>query len=59
MSNKSKGERHVRVRGGRQNPPDLRKLSRALIQLAIAQAEADAQAEHRKAAAEEGKTRGA
>lgn len=37
--------RRVRVRGELRQPPDLRKLSRALIELAIAQAEADAQAE--------------
>ena len=32
-----------RVRSQRRTPPDLRKLSRALIALAQAQAEADAQ----------------
>lgn len=37
-------ERHISVRAVRRDPPDLRKLSRALIQLSIAQAEADAQA---------------
>lgn len=39
--------RHIRVRAVRRDPPDLKKLSRALIQLALeqAQAEADAQAE--------------
>ena len=46
MSNK-RGRRIV-VRGVRREPPDLRKLSRALIALALeqAQAEADAQAQH-------------
>ena len=39
-------QRHIRVRGQRRNPPDLRKLSRALIALAQAQAEADAEAQH-------------
>lgn len=41
-------ERHISVRAVRRNPPDLQKLSRALVQLAMAQAaaEADAQAEH-------------
>lgn len=46
MSNKNKGERRIRVRGVRRDPPDLKKLSRALIALAMAQAEADALAEH-------------
>lgn len=36
-------DRQISVRAVRRDPPDLRKLSRALIQLAIAQAEADAQ----------------
>jgi hypothetical protein len=53
--NTSKGggaDRHISVRAVRRNPPDLRKLSRALIQLAIAQAaaEAEAQAENPKPA---------
>jgi hypothetical protein len=39
-------ERRISVRAVRRDPPDLRKLSRALIALAAAQAEADAQAEH-------------
>lgn len=38
-------ERHVSVRGVRRDPPDLRKLARALAALAIAQVEADAQSE--------------
>lgn len=37
-------DRDISVRAVRRDPPDLRKLSRALIQLAVAQAEADAQA---------------
>lgn len=39
--------RRVRVRAVRRDPPDIKKLSRALIALALeqAQAEADAQAE--------------
>lgn len=39
--------RRTSVRAVRRDPPDLKKLSRALIQLALeqAQAEADAQAE--------------
>jgi hypothetical protein len=35
--------RDISVRAVRRDPPDLRKLSRALIQLAIAEAEAEAQ----------------
>jgi hypothetical protein len=38
-------ERHISVRAVRRDPPDLRKLSRALITLAMAQAAAEAQAE--------------
>jgi hypothetical protein len=37
-------QRNISVRAVRRDPPDLRKLSRALIQVAMAQAEADAQA---------------
>jgi hypothetical protein len=40
------GERHIRVRGVRRDATDLRKLARALIELAQAQTEAEAQAEH-------------
>lgn len=39
-------ERRISVRTVRRDPPDLRKLSRALIALAQADAEAQAQAEH-------------
>jgi hypothetical protein len=44
-----KGRRRIVVRALRRDPPDLKKLSRALIQLALeqAQAEADAQADHK------------
>ena len=38
-------ERHISVRAVRRDPPDLKKLSRALIQLAMAQAEAEAEAQ--------------
>jgi hypothetical protein len=38
-------ERHLSVRAIRRDPPDLRKLSRALIQLAMAEAAAEAEAE--------------
>lgn len=37
------GERRIRARGIRQDPPDLRRYARALIALAEAQAEKDAQ----------------
>ena len=40
------GERRLRIRSVRKNPPDLRRLSRALIELARAQAEAEAEATH-------------
>ena len=36
-------QRHISVRAIRRDPPDLRKLSRALIDLALAEAEAEAQ----------------
>lgn len=36
-------QRNISVRAVRRDPPDLRKLSRALIQLAMAEAEAEAQ----------------
>lgn len=38
-------ERHISVRAVRRNPPDLRKLSRALIELAMAEAAAEAEAQ--------------
>lgn len=56
MSNRKGEEREIRVRAVRRDPPDLRKLSRALIELALAQAqaEADAQAEHEGAETNKG-----
>ena len=39
-------ERRLSVRGVRRDPPDLKKLARALIELAQAQAEVEARAEH-------------
>lgn len=42
------GERHIRVRGVRRDATDLRRLAVALLDLAQAQAETDAQAEHKK-----------
>jgi len=55
------GERRIRVRAIRRDPPDIKKLSRALIALALtqAQAEADAQADHRAKKEEEGRPRAA
>ena len=49
QTNKRSGgrsERHISVRAVRRDPPDLKKLSQALIALAMAQAEAEAQQEH-------------
>ncbi len=37
------GDRRIRVRGAKKDPPDLRRIARALI--AFAQAEAEAEAE--------------
>jgi hypothetical protein len=45
MSRKYK--KRITVRVTRRDEPDIRKLSRALIDLVAAQAEADAQAAHR------------
>jgi hypothetical protein len=42
-------ERHISVRSVRRDPPDLRKLSRALLAIALAEAEAQAQTEKDKA----------
>ena len=39
------GERRIRVKGVRRQPPDLKKLARALVDLAQAQAEAEAQSQ--------------
>ncbi len=39
--NKRGKQRRLRIRAVRRNPPDLKKLSQALIELAQAQAEAD------------------
>lgn len=47
MTNKNKAmqQRRIRVRAVRRGSPDVRKLAAALIELARAQAEADAAAE--------------
>jgi len=49
---KPQAERHLRVRGVRRGTPDTKKLSRAFIALALARAEADAQAEGARRATE-------
>lgn len=41
----SRRDRHISVRAVRRETPDARKLGRALVELALAQAEADAQRE--------------
>ena len=41
-------ERRISVRAVRRDPPDLRKLSQALIALAMTQAEAEAQSDREK-----------
>lgn len=46
---KPQEERRLRVRGIRRGTPDEKKLSRAFIGLALARAEADAQAQDRSA----------
>lgn len=42
------GSRRIRVRGIRRQQPDLRKLAAALLDLAQAQLEAEAQAQHER-----------
>ena len=42
------GERRARVGADRRKDPNLRKLARALIDLAQLQAEADAEAQHKQ-----------
>lgn len=49
-----KQERHIRIRGVRRDPPDLRKLAGAIIALAQAQAEVEAEAEAKKRLAANG-----
>jgi hypothetical protein len=49
-NNQGSKERRLRVRGVRRNPPDLRKLASALIELAQAQAETDALVGHERSA---------
>jgi hypothetical protein len=42
------GERRIRVRGIRNERPELRRYARVLIELAQAQAEAEAEREHKQ-----------
>jgi hypothetical protein len=52
------GERRIRVRAIRREKPDLRKLASALIDLAQAQLEADAERQHKRPkAADRGRDR--
>ncbi len=44
---KAKQERHISVRSVRRETPDVRKLAQVLIQLVQAQAEVEAEAQHR------------
>lgn len=46
MSNAGRPQRRLRVRAIHRAQPDLSKLARALIELAQAQVEAEAQVEH-------------
>jgi len=47
---KGEGDKeNIQVRGVRRDPPDLRRLARALIELAQLQSEADAEKEHKRA----------
>lgn len=46
IQRRRRAERRFRVRGERRDPPDMRKLGKALISLAQAEAEKEAQAEH-------------
>jgi hypothetical protein len=39
-------DKHIQIRGERRDQPDIRKLSRAVIALAQAQAEKEAEAVH-------------
>lgn len=47
-SQTGRGERRISVRSVRRDEPDVRKLARTLIGLAMAQAESDARAERKK-----------
>jgi hypothetical protein len=47
-ASRRKEERRITVRAVRRDPPDLRKFARAILTLAMAQAEADARADSAK-----------
>jgi hypothetical protein len=53
------GNRNIRVRGIRRESTDLRRLARALIDLAHAEAETQAEIEHQKQRQSNPKRRGA
>lgn len=55
-SRKPVGRHEVRVRGKRRSQPDVGRIARAVIDLAMAQAEADAQATKHSAAKATGNT---
>jgi hypothetical protein len=42
------GERRIRVRGIRRKEPDIRRLGRAIVELALAQAQAELEAEQER-----------
>ncbi len=46
---KARNERHIRVVGVRRDKPDLKRLGRALVELAQAQAEVEAEADRHQA----------
>jgi len=52
---KQRQDRRLRIRSIRRNPPDFQKLAGALIELAQAQVEADAEAEHALRKARQGR----
>jgi hypothetical protein len=57
----SNSKRRVRVRAIRRDPPDVKKLGKALLTLALtqAQAEADAETEHKRRSEDTEKPRAA
>lgn len=56
-SKSNRRDRRVRVRGEERTPPDVRKLSKALIALAFAQAQAETDARAAKEGPAEGGAR--
>jgi hypothetical protein len=55
MARRRQQSRQIRIRSVRRDPPDLHKLSRALIALALEQAEAEAEAKRETNANEQRK----